>query len=180
MSKPASDQDQANLIRPEHSGQSVHVDAEQSGFTVDSPASIPKLHVPGLSPDATSVPPEALSGNVPTLTDPVLPEDVAQPELAEAKLASMPAEPIPVASELVPIESQPALEDDPEDEQTLPALSQEEDPEPQESTEEALAQELAPEADTWVDQMQVRIGKLTEEIHMLNDRLDRFEKLPKV
>jgi hypothetical protein len=112
------------------------------------------------------------------LTDPVLPEDEVQPELAEAKLASLPAESIPPAAELVPVEAAPAPQDEPEA-QNLPVLSQEDTPEP-EFTDEAPAQELAPEADTWVDQMQVRIGKLTEEIHMLNDRLDRFEKLPKV
>ena len=49
-----------------------------------------------------------------------------------------------------------------------------------EQEEEALAQEPEPEADTWVEQMQVRIERLTDEIHLLNDRLDRFEKLPKV
>ena len=35
-------------------------------------------------------------------------------------------------------------------------------------------------ADTWVAQMQMRIDKLSEDVRELNERLDRFEKKPKV
>ena len=59
MSKQTSDQDQANLVRSEQSDQSVRIENESMAFAPDSPDSIPKLHVPGLSPDATSLPPEA-------------------------------------------------------------------------------------------------------------------------
>ena len=232
MSKQASDHDQANLVRSEQSDHSVRIGGASMDFAPDSPDSIPKLHVPGLSPDATSLPPEALRGEVPTLTDSVMPEAAvppalpASPALPEAKLASMPDEPhdspelaapVQVFTEAAVLDAQalpaePAHEDAqaPSDHQVhaLPDEATEQADEhdgEQASEEESLeenaqqsaqqseqpgeteahaeleaAQELGPEADTWVEQMQVRIEKLTEEIHMLNDRLDRFEKLPKV
>ena len=41
---------------------------------------------------------------------------------------------------------------------------------------EALAQDEPPQADTWGEQLQVRMGKLTGDIHTLNVRLDRLEE----
>ena len=41
---------------------------------------------------------------------------------------------------------------------------------------EALAQDEPPQADTWGEQLQVRMGKLTGDIHSLNARLDRLEE----
>ena len=49
-----------------------------------------------------------------------------------------------------------------------------------ETLEEEATQEPVLQADTWQEQMQVRMEKLNDEISQLNDRLDRFEKLPKV
>jgi hypothetical protein len=48
----------------------------------------------------------------------------------------------------------------------------------QESVPEAveMAQELMPQADSWVEVCQMRIANLSDEIHSLNERLDRFEK----
>jgi len=89
-----------------------------------------------------------------------------------------------------PAESAPVPTVVPELQEDAPAEVEPEEPTPDESIpEEAVteaawaeeaAQELPPEADTWAMQMQVRMEKLTEEISLLNDRLDRFEKLPKV
>ena len=42
------------------------------------------------------------------------------------------------------------------------------------------AQEPEPEADTWVEHMQVRMDRLMDDIHTLNDRLDRLENKTKV
>ena len=39
-----------------------------------------------------------------------------------------------------------------------------------------MAQELMPQADSWVEVCQMRIANLSDEIHSLNERLDRFEK----
>jgi hypothetical protein len=41
---------------------------------------------------------------------------------------------------------------------------------------EALAQDEPPQADTWGEHLQVRMGKLTGDIHSLNARLDRLEE----
>lgn len=181
MSKQASDQDQASLVRPEHADQTVRLEGEAAGFAPDSPESIPKLHVPGLSPDATSVPPEALRGEVPTLTDHVSPEEMAAAPLAEAKLASVEADTL-ADPDLQTHEASALSEPDLASHEVAVMPSDDEAPASvvDEQEEEALAQEPEPEADTWVEVMQVRIEKLTEEIHLLNDRLDRFEKLPKV
>jgi hypothetical protein len=41
---------------------------------------------------------------------------------------------------------------------------------------EAVTQETPVEADTWVEGLHVRMGKLTDEIHTLNARLDGLEE----
>ena len=41
-------------------------------------------------------------------------------------------------------------------------------------------QEPEVQADTWVEQMQVRMDRLMDDIHNLNDRLDRLENKTKV
>jgi hypothetical protein len=40
----------------------------------------------------------------------------------------------------------------------------------------AVTQETPVEADTWVEGLHVRMGKLTDEIHTLNARLDGLEE----
>ncbi len=47
-----------------------------------------------------------------------------------------------------------------------------------ESAEESI-QEAPVQADTWTEVMQARMGKLTDEIHTLNVRLDRLEAINK-
>jgi hypothetical protein len=39
-----------------------------------------------------------------------------------------------------------------------------------------LIQDVPTQADTWGEELQVRMGKLTDEIHTLNARLDRLEE----
>ena len=39
-----------------------------------------------------------------------------------------------------------------------------------------VIQDTSTQADTWVEELQVRMGKLTGEIHTLNARLDRLEE----
>lgn len=45
-----------------------------------------------------------------------------------------------------------------------------------EPTDDVPAQDEASQADTWGEQLQVRMGKLTGDIHSLNARLDRLEE----
>lgn len=185
MSKPESDRQQANVVRPEHEDAQAHVEGEVPSFAIDRPESIPKLHVPGLSPDATSLPPEALRADVPTLTDPVLPDDITPPALPLAVLEAPPTQDDPptdappdAALSQVDVAADALVE-----EQVQEEIEQERAQAVQDAHQAQApieTQEAQPEADTWGVQMQIRIEKLTEEIHSLNDRLDRFEKLPKV
>lgn len=183
MSQHESEQQRANLVRPEHADQNVPIDGESQAFAPDSPESIPKLHVPGLSPDATSVPPEALRGDVPTLTDPFIPEVAPTPPLPQADLSAPAAQETAADASrevaLVPEQPHDPDLDEASDLEDLQADANEQEAQ-QEQAEALEAQEPEAEADTWTAQMQVRIEKLTDEISQLNDRLDRFEKLPKV
>ena len=110
------------------------------------PETLPKISVPDLADDADGLSAEALA-NVPTLT-----------ELVEAEPESSPA---PVVTTVEEPLGQPETTDD------LPESSEEP---------EALAQDEPPQADTWGEQLQVRMGKLTGDIHSLNARLDRLEE----
>jgi len=192
--------------------------ARDAGFAPDTPESLPKLHVPGLPDDATGLPPEALSGDVPTLTDSVSPHELAseafeviasdgvaqavEEPVAPAPVAvappvvdAPPPEPVVAEEVLEPrVESIPELAVDappaaPETAKAPPLAAAEvaeelaAEAETEADASLALAeaaQEEAAAADTWVAQMQIRIEGLTEEIRVLNDRLDRFEKQSKV
>jgi uncharacterized small protein (DUF1192 family) len=41
---------------------------------------------------------------------------------------------------------------------------------------ESLIQDTPVQADTWVEELHVRMGKLTDEINTLNARLDRLDE----
>ena len=112
------------------------------------PETLPKISVPDLADDAEGLSAEALA-NVPTLT-----------ELVETETESAPA-PAPVVTTVEEPVGQSETTDD------LPDSSEEP---------EALAQDEPPQADTWGEQLQVRMGKLTGDIHSLNARLDRLEE----
>ena len=112
------------------------------------PETLPKISVPDLADDAEGLSAEALA-NVPTLT-----------ELVETETESAPA-PAPVVTTVEDPVGQSETTDD------LPESSEEP---------EALAQDEPPQADTWGEQLQVRMGKLTGDIHSLNARLDRLEE----
>lgn len=149
-------QQEPSLVRPDHADTLVSVTGEDTGFQPSfTPENVPKLSVPDLPDDATGLSPEALA-QVPTLTD-----QVHAPE-PEATQASSAAEPV-----------LPVLEPLPQDHSEA---------EPSAAT-EVLAQETqepAAEADTWLEQMQVRMDRLMDDIHTLNDRLDRLENKTKV
>ncbi len=116
------------------------------------PQTLPQISVPDLAEDAQGLTAEALA-KVPTLTELVdaqaEPTEVTTDEV-EQELVSCEAAEVPIAIE---------------------AAQEESDQEP-----EAPAQAEAAQADTWGEQLQARMGKLTDDIHTLNARLDRLEE----
>ncbi len=116
------------------------------------PGTLPQISVPDLAEDAQGLTAEALA-KVPTLTELVKPEresDEALHDTAAETLESSDSAEAPVVVADVEASS------------------------PQES--EVPAQADAAQADTWGEQLQVRMGKLTDDIHTLNARLDRLEE----
>ena len=103
-------------------------------------------------------------GTVPELTVPDLAEDavgVPAEVLAEAAIPTLTEQVVPeVVSEATDEPTPEAQADDT-------------------SEIEAAPQEPPAQADTWHEQMQVRMTKLTGEIQTLNDRLDRLEQRAK-
>ncbi len=116
------------------------------------PATLPQISVPDLAEDAQGLTAEALA-KVPTLTELVgaeaEPTEVTTDEV-EQELVSSEVQEAPIAIE---------------------AAQEDRHQEP-----EAPAQAEAAQADTWGEQLQVRMGKLTDDIHTLNARLDRLEE----
>jgi hypothetical protein len=119
------------------------------------PGTLPQISVPDLAEDAQGLTAEALA-NVPTLTELVEP-DVAESEVVE-EAAELLTEHSDSDSDLAPQASEPSEE--------APSLVEA----------EALAQDEPAQADTWGEQLQVRMGKLTDDIHTLHVRLDRLEE----
>lgn len=214
---------------------------EDSEFAPDKPEALPRLHVPGLQEDTASLPPEALAGQVPVLTEQVevnapastpAPAAAAAPasatkdaddsptvfstghEATHAQISAMapvppnrfaaaasdkPAPkrlsamapvtanrfaagpPVDEAPAAPAVEASPPVVVEPEAEPE-PKAKPEPQPEPVPSEDaapvpvEAVAQEPAPQVDTRREQMQQRIGQLTNKIHALHDRLNRLEK----
>lgn len=104
--------------------------------------------------------------NVPKLSVPDLPEDATG--LSPEALAQVPTLTDQVdAPEVTEGEAQ-----------TAPAAD--ESTQTQLQANEQTAQEPEPEADTWIQQLQVRMDRLMDDIHVLNDRLDRLENKTKV
>lgn len=105
-------------------------------------------------------------GSVPEITVPDLAEDaigVSAEVLAEATIPTLTDQVEPLVEEDVasPDEGSVDMPSDMELEAALPA------------------QEPEVQADTWHEQMQVRMTKLSGEIQTLNDRLDRLEQRAK-
>jgi len=164
-------QEEPSLIRPDHADAPVSVTGDDAGFQAGfQPENVPHIQLPDVPQDATSLPPEALA-HIPTLTERV-------PADAEAKQA--------VAGDTVPVLELPS------DDAASPVSHAVSDAESSPATlaDDNLAsasellspptQEPEVEADTWVQQMQVRMDRLMDDIHTLNDRLDRLENKTKV
>ncbi len=154
-------QDEPSLIRPDHADAAVSVTGGDTGFQAGfKPETVPQINLPDVPQDAAGLPPEALA-HIPTLTERV-------------PAASGDSE--PTAGDTVPTLVVP-LEDD----TTADAQSQETTDALTDSAEVAeQTQEPEVQADTWVQQMQVRMDRLMDDIHTLNDRLDQLENKTKV
>ena len=115
------------------------------------PETLPQITVPDLAEDAQGLSAEALA-KVPTLTELVEQEAAVDETHEEVSEEGQPTEPTqePIAIEA----AQPDSEQEPE----MPAQAQ------------------PAQADTWGEQLQARMGKLTDDIHTLNARLDRLEE----
>ncbi len=150
-------QEEPSLIRPDHADVSVSVTGGDAGFQAGfKPENVPQINLPDVPQDATGLPPEALA-HIPTLTE---------------RVPAASDEATPPAGDTVP-----TLEMLPDDE----TITEVQPPEPTDETDEAQpTQEPEVQADTWVDQMQVRMDRLMDDIHTLNDRLDRLENKTKV
>ena len=125
--------------------------AFEAGYMADS---LPRISVPDLPEDALGLSAEALA-KVPTLTE--LVSDVTAE--TEPSTAQMEAEPIQVMAY-----ASAEVEAELEAEVDAAGLQ---------------AQDLPTQADLWNEELQARMGKLTDDIQILNARLDRLEELNK-
>lgn len=120
------------------------------------PETLPQIQVPDLPADAQGLTAEALA-QVPTLTELVDGDVVDSPKEAAVDLVVPQEQPEPAEPELA----------EPEAEKAESASEDAQVDEP--------VQETPPQADTWAEQLHVRMGKLSDDIHTLNARLDRLE-----
>ena len=154
-------QDEPSLIRPGHADAAVSVTGGDTGFQAGfKPENVPQINLPDVPQDATGLPPEAMA-HIPTLTErvPAASDDSATPAGDTVPVLEVPPED-PIVTDAQPPEAVDALSD---------------------ATEVAeQTQEPQVEADTWVQQMQVRMDRLMDDIHNLNDRLDQLENKTKV
>ena len=118
------------------------------------PDSLPRISVPDLPDDALGLSAEALA-KVPTLTE-LVSDESAEPE---PTMAQMEAEPIQVMAY-----ASAEVEAELEAEVDATGLQ---------------AQDLPTQADQWNEELQARMGKLADDIQILNARLDRLEELNK-
>ena len=154
-------QDEPSLIRPDHADAAVSVTGGDSGFQAGfKPENVPHINLPDVPQDATGLPPEALA-HIPTLTErvPAASDDSASPKGDTVPVLEVTPED-PAGTDAQPLEAADALSD------AIEVAEQ--------------TQEPQVEADTWVQQMQVRMDRLMDDIHNLNDRLDQLENKTKV
>lgn len=126
----------------------------------DNPSHTDASAPEGIHADPAPFEPSFQPGSLPNLSVPDLPDD-AQGLSAEA-LAQ-----VPTLTDLVHDAPGQELLADPVDAPLV--LIEPAEP-------EAVTQETPVEADTWVEGLHVRMGKLTDEIHTLNARLDGLEE----
>ncbi len=126
----------------------------------------------GIKPEPSPFEPSFQPGTVPQITVPDLPDDVQG--LSVEALSQ-----VPTLTELVEIEEEKeeTEAEGPSEPELEPAVEGEEQAEPVLELVAEEIQEPPSQADTWAQELQVRMGKLSDDIHTLNARLDGLEKL---
>ena len=109
--------------------------------------------------------------SLPKITVPDLPEDA---EGLSAEALSQ----VPTLTELVHDDTEVAAEINTEVSSDASAADDVPQAVEQQATEEVI-QEAPVQADTWTEVLHARMGKLTDDIHTLNARLDRLEEIIK-
>lgn len=115
------------------------------------PETLPKISVPDLADDAQGLTAEALA-QIPTLT-----EEAPSKELVDTSVEQPEVTEVHVAEELAH------------------SMADSAEPTSQEA-EVTSIQDTPAQADTWGEALHARMGKLTDDIHTLNTRLDRLEE----
>jgi hypothetical protein len=116
------------------------------------PETLPKISVPDLAEDAQGLTAEALA-QIPTLTEEAPGKDLVDIPVAQPEVTEVHA----VEAAVAP---------------------QAETPSPEVFA--APIQDEPAQADTWGEVLHARMGKLTDDIHTLNTRLDRLEERNKL
>jgi hypothetical protein len=112
------------------------------------PETLPKISVPDLAEDAQGLTAEALA-QIPTLTE----------EAPAKEVVDVPSE-LPEVAEVHAVEAVQAPQaEEPSPDAVVPTI-----------------QDEPAQADTWGEALHARMGKLTDDIHTLNTRLDRLEE----
>ena len=124
----------------------------------------------GIKPEPSPFEPSFQPGTVPQITVPDLPDDVQG--LSVEALSQ-----VPTLTELVEIEEKEEIVETEEEGSLEPEVEDEEQAEPVLELVAEEIQEPPSQADTWAQELQVRMGKLSDDIHTLNARLDGLEKL---
>ena len=151
MNHPQPSDEQAALIRAQASDQPVQVRGDAEGFKADGPASVPAFEIPDVALDAIGLPADVMAQQVPTLAEAVEPADAGPPTVLHDPQTG----PIAAVATAAPGDG---ADDD----------------------RHAAAQAQPDAADTWLVQMQMRIDRLSEDVRVLNDRLDQFVNHTKV
>ena len=112
------------------------------------PETLPKISVPDLAEDAQGLTAEALA-QIPTLTDEAPAKEVVEVLSEQPEVTEVHAVEAVQAPQVV----------EPSPEAVVPTI-----------------QDEPAQADTWGEALHARMGKLTDDIHTLNTRLDRLEE----
>lgn len=134
-----------------------------------------------MKPDDTASPP-AHDEPVGIHTEPAPFEPGYQPgSVPEITVPDLAPDAVGVSAEVLAEAQIPTLTDQVQDEtpQIADATEPVEQADAQEPELAQSTQEQEPRADTWVEQIQVRMSKLSGDIQTLNDRLDRLEQRAK-
>jgi hypothetical protein len=127
------------------------IHTEASPFELGyQPETLPQISVPDLGDDVQGLTAEALA-QIPTLTEEAPGKDLVDASFDQPEATTLHAE-----------------------EPAEPCVAQVDSASPEAAAHEPI-QDTPAQADTWGEVLHARMGKLTDDIHTLNTRLDRLE-----